>query len=238
VRTLPLRGWLVISSCLVITAVVSCTIHFRSRAPASVYTAASAQDEVYEVVVRSMVTPIPGQAHMSQLVFDDSVLTDVRTEQDKKSCQGSVRKRQLLESSTPPYTSLLDNIYWVLTGGWRDNGSLRPDTIQNFVEKSCTVGRLSGTFHTDFPRTFVDRDSFAFDIVTSGKNNLKNFRQTFPGASGIISLSRVGFDSTLHEAIVSSAFVCGFLCGEGRRYIVRRTGGKWVVAQSLVLWIS
>lgn len=30
------------------------------------------------------------------------------------------------------------------------------------------------------------------------------FRQTFPGAGGVISLSQVGFDSTLHEAIVST----------------------------------
>ena len=75
-------------------------------------------------------------------------------------------------------------------------------------------------------------------LLFCSKNTLKDFRQTFPGASGIISLSRVGFDSTLHEAIVSSEFVCGMLCGEGRRHILRETRGKWVVVQSLVVWIS
>jgi hypothetical protein len=238
VRTPRIRGWLLIAGCLAVTAVVYCTIHIRSRARARPQAVASAEDEVYEAVVRDMVAPIPGQDHISRLVFDDTVLTDLTTGEDKKSCQESVRKRRLLEGSTPPYNSLLDKIYRALTGGWWDTGSLQADTIQDFSEKSCTVGRLSTTFHTDFPRTFVDRDSFGFDMVPNQKNTPRDFRRTFPGASGIISLSRVGFDSTLHEAIVSSAFVCGMLCGEGRRHILRKTRGKWVVVQSLVVWIS
>jgi hypothetical protein len=185
-----------------------------------------------------MLTPVHGQTQISQLVFDDTVLSDLSTGEDRKSCQESVRKRRLLEVGIPPYNSLLDRVYRVLTGGWRDTGTIRPDTIQDFVEKSCTVGRLSTTFHTDLPRTFVDRDSIGFDVIPNQKNTPKDFRQTFPGASGIISLSRVGFDSALHEAIVSSAFVCGMLYGEGRRYIVRKTQGKWVVVQTSVLWVS
>jgi len=238
VRTLRIRGWLLIAGCFVVTSVVYWTIHLRSRASANPQAVASAEDEVYEAVVRDMVTPIHEQAHISQLVFDDTVLTDLTTGEDKKSCQESVRKRPLLEGSAPPYNSLLDKVYRVLTGGWWDTGPLRADTIQDFVEKSCTVGRLSTTFHTDFPRTFVDRDSFGFDMVPNQKNTPKDFRQTFPGASGIISLSQAAFDSNLHEAIVSSAFVCGMLCGEGRRHILRKTRGKWVVVQSLVVWIS
>jgi len=217
---------------------VYCTTHLRSRAPASPQAVASAEDEVYEAVVRYMVTPIHGQAHVSQLVFGNTVLTDLTIGEDNKSCQDSVRKRRLLEDSTPPYNSLLDKIYRALTGGQWDPGSLRADTIQDFVEKSCTVGRLSTTFRTDFPRAFVDRDSFGFDMVPNQKNAPKDFVQTFSGASGIISLSRVGFDSTLHEAIVSSAFVCGMLCGEGQRHILRKTRGNWVVVQSSIVWIS
>lgn len=235
-RTLRIRGWLLIAGCLALAAVVYCTIHLRSRAPASPQAVASAEDEVYEAVVRDMVTPIPGQAHISQLVFDDTVLTDLTTEADMNSCKERTRKLLLLEGSTPPFNSLADKIYRAFTR--RDDGLLRADTIQDFLEKSCTVGRLSTAFHTDFPRTFLDRDSVAFNIVPSQKNASKDFRQTFPGASGIISLSRVGFDSSLHEAIVSSVFNCGSLCGENRRYILRKMRGRWAVVQSLVVGIS
>jgi len=238
VRTLRIRGWLLIAGSLALTTVVYGTIHLRSRAAVNPQAVALAEDEVYQAVVRDMVTPVHGASHITQLVFDDTVLTDLTTGEEKKSCQESVRKRPLLDATTPPYNSLLDKGYRVLTGGWWDSGTLRADTIQDFVEKSCTAGRLSTTFHTDLPRTFVDRDTFGFEIVPNQKNNRKDFGQTFPGASGIISLSRVGFDSTLHEAIVSSAFVCGFLCGEGRRHTLRKTRGKWVVVQSSMVWIS
>lgn len=45
---------------------------------------------MYEAVVRDMVTPTDGQAHISQLVFDDAVLTDLAIGEDKKSCQATI----------------------------------------------------------------------------------------------------------------------------------------------------
>lgn len=198
----------------------------------------TAADAVYEAVVRDMVTPTHGKTSISQLVFDDRVLTYQMTGTDINSCKESARKLLRLQSSTPPFNSLIDKVYRALTGGWWDAGSLRADTTQDFLDKSCTDGRLSTNFHTDFPREFVDRDSIGFDMVPNQKNGLKDFRKAFPGASGIISLSRVGFDSNLHEAIVSSVFVCGMLCGQGQRHILRKTSGKWVVVQNLVVWIS
>jgi hypothetical protein len=201
-------------------------------------TVSSAADEVYEAVVREMVTPTHRQAKISQLVFDDRVLTELTFGADRKFCEESVRKVLRLENSTPPYNSLVDKMYRVLTGGWWNTGLLRADTIQDFLGKSCTEGHLSRTFHTDFPRTFVDHDSVEFDIVPNQNNVRKDFRQTFLGAGGILALSRVGFDSSLQEAIVSSEFVCGMLCGQGRRHILRKTRGKWEVVQSLVVWIS
>jgi len=183
-----------------------------------------------------MVTPTHGQSETSQLVFDQAVLSDLTDERDSPSCMESVQKLLRLEGSTPPFNSLADKIYRAFTR--RDDGLLRADTIQDFLQKSCTAGRLSATFHTDFPAVFVDGNSFRFGLVADQNSGLRDFSQAFPLASGLISLSRVGFDSGLDEAIVSSTFVCGLLCGERRRYILRKTRGKWVVVQSLVVWIS
>ena len=237
-RTLRIRWWLLIAGCLAVTAVVYCTIHLRSRAPASPQAVTSAENEIYEAVVRDMVTPVHGQAHISQLVFDDTVLTDFATGEDKKSCQERVRKRRLLDNSTPPYISLLDKTYRVLSGGWWDTSSLQADTIQDFVEKSCTVGRLSTSFHTDFPRVFIDPNSVFIDMFPIHENGQKDFEKVYPGASGIISLSHVGFDPTLDEAIVSASFVCGGLCGTGWRYTLRKKRGRWAVAGKSIIWVS
>lgn len=236
VRIIHHRPWITVVVCVAIAITLLNRFHPSKSRPDD-KTISAAADEVYEAVVRDMVKPAHGQPTISQLVFGDSVLTDLTTGTDTNPCKVRVRKLLLLESSTPPFNSLADKIYRGLTRR-QDDGLLRPDTIQDFLDKSCTEGQLSTTFHTDLPRTFLDSRSFEFNLVPNQKNGLKDFGRTFPGADGIISLSHVGFDPTLHEAIVSSAYVCGMLCGEGRRHILRKIRGKWVVVQSLVVWIS
>src|SRR5580704_1327151 len=117
-RTPRIRGWLLIAGCLAVTAVVYCTLCLRSRLIASPQAVSSNEDQVYEAVVRDMVTPIHGHAHTSQLVFDDAVLTDLETGADMKSCQDSVRKRLRLQgNNTPPFNSLADKADRIFNGG-------------------------------------------------------------------------------------------------------------------------
>jgi hypothetical protein len=197
---------------------------------------AAAEDEVYEAVVRDMVTPTHGEATTNQLVFEDNVQVGLMTGEGEGGCKESVRQRLRLDDA-PPFNTFADKVYRLVTRGWYDD-SPRPDTIQDFVEKSCAKGPLSRTFHTDLPRVFIEPNSVLFDIVAADRNGLKDFRQTFPKAAGIISLSHVGFDSGLHGAMVSSSFVCGGLCGEGKLYVLRKTSGKWEVVSSSIIWVS
>lgn len=225
-RTHRTRGWILIAGCLVVAAVLYCTMHLRSRTPASPQAVASAEDEVYEAVVRDMVTSMhQRRSDINHLVFDDTVLTELRAEEDSQSCKERVRTNLRLESST-----LSDRLYRLLTRSGYD--SLRTDTILDFLEKSCTAGHLSQAFRTDLPRTFVAAGSLRFD------GGPKSFLELFPGASGIISFSYVGFDSTLREAIVSTAHSCGGLCGTGSQYFLRKRWGRWEVVNKRVVWVS
>ncbi len=228
--------WIASLACAAIAIALLCWFHLsKSRSGERAVTAA--EDEVYEAVVRDMVRPTDAQANTNQLVFNETVLTDLTTGADIKACEESVRKQAQLQDNTPPYNSLADKAYRVLTRGWHD-GSLRTDTIQDFIQKSCTESPLSRTFHTDLPRVFINPNSISFDIAPIDRNGRKDFQQTFPGASGIISLSHVGFDPTLHEAIVSTLFICGDLCGTGRRYILRKKRDRWVVVGKPIVWVS
>jgi hypothetical protein len=228
------RPWIVPVGCAAIAIALLWFYLSKSRPDESAKKAA--EDEVYEAVVRAMVTPTNGQATTNQLVFDDAVLVGFINGGDAKSCKESVRK-QLRFDDTPPFNTLADKVYRVLARGGYDD-SPRSDTIQDFIEKSCTKGPLSRTFHTDFPRVFIDHNSVFFDIVPIDRSGLKDFRQTFPKAAGIISLSHVGFDSSLHQAMVSSWFDCGFLCGTGRLYILRKTRGRWEVVSISITWVT
>ena len=234
--TLHLRRQFAIVAC-VATAITLLCWACSSKPRHNQKEVAAAEDEVYEAVVRDMITPIHGEVHLSQLVFDDTVLTGLLPGADVKSCKETARKRLWLESSKPLYDSFADKVYRVFTLRAYD-GSLRPDTTQDFLKMACTAGRLSQTFHTDLPRTFIAAESVHFKDWPIEENGMKSFEQLFPGAGGIISFSHVGFDSTLHEAIVSTAFVCAGLCGSGYRYILRKERGRWEVVNKLMLWVS
>jgi hypothetical protein len=182
---------------------------------------AVAEDDVYETVVRHLYIPSKKSASApdvaaTQLVFSSTLDTCLCPGVDSKACLDGVRQR--------------------LRGA--ADGSIRSETIDNFIKQSQAAGTLSTTFKTDLPRTFVAPDSLYLDIVPIEKNGQKSFYESFPRASGIISFSHVGFDSTLHEAIVSTSIVCGGLCGTGRRYVLRKKWGKWEVVDAWVVWVS
>jgi hypothetical protein len=229
------RPWIVPIACAAIASAFLCWFHL-SDSRHDENAVAAAENEVYEALSRAMSKPANGQENAIQLVFDETVLTDFLTPAGgKNACEEGVRQ-QLRVDDTPPFNTLADKMYRLLTYGWYD-ASPRADTIQNFIVKSCTKGPLSRTFHTDVPRAFIDPNSVYFDFVPVPNNGVKDFRQAFPKAGGIISLSHVGFDSGLHEAMVATSYVCGSLCGGGELYILRKTRGKWEVIARSTLWM-
>lgn len=209
----------------------------RQPVPPDEKAVSAAEDEVYEAVVRDMLAPPGKTIGVTQLVFADTLIIGRVSGPDGESCQESVRKEFSLADDPPPFNSFADKIYRAVTRGGYDR-PLRDETIQAFAERSCSVGHLSQTFHTDLPRTFIASESVYFDGWRVDKSLSKPFEQLFPGAAGILSFSHVGFDPSLNEAIVSSSFVCGGLCGTGQRYILKKRRGRWQVVSSRIVWMS
>ncbi len=108
----------------------------------------AAPDEVYGAVVRDMITPARGPAKARQPVFDDMALSQLAPGSNIQSCKESIRKEQPLQAiEPPPFNSFANKVYRAVSQG-RIDGSLRADTIQDFLEKSCGIGRRSRTLHT------------------------------------------------------------------------------------------
>ena len=63
------------------------------------------------------------------------------------------------------------------------------------------------------------------------------FLRRFPNSYGMLTFSRVAFNRELTEAFFYTEHLCG-LCGEGKFVIMRKTEGKWAVADSAGTWIS
>jgi len=231
------RWWIASVVCMAIAIAVLWRVHTpRHRLDQRVATAA--QDEVYTAVVRDMITPGSGPENVAQLVFGDEILSERRAGTEMEACKEEVRKREHWKFDDPPlYDTLIDKAYRFLTLGWV-SGSAGTKTVEDFLEKTCSTGHLSRTFQTGFPRSFVTSESIHFKDWPIEKDGPPSFEEQFPGASGVISFSRVGFDSGLDEAMVSVRFYCGGLCGTGWRYILKKRRGKWEVANKYVNWMS
>jgi len=63
------------------------------------------------------------------------------------------------------------------------------------------------------------------------------FFARFPSGYGAMRFSRVAFNRELTEAFFYTEHLCG-LCGEGQFVYMRKTGDKWVVADTALTWIS
>jgi hypothetical protein len=233
------RWWIAASVCIAIAIVV--TWGFYAPGPKhnlDERIVAATQDEVYAAVVRDMTAPGDGLGHVTQLVFGDELLSESRAGTDMEACKGEVRKREHWKFDDPPvYDTLIDKTYRFLTHGWI-SGSTATETVEDFLEKICRTGDLSRTFQADLPRNFVAAEKIHFKGMAIEKDGPLSFEKLFPGASGIISFSRVGFNSGLDEAMVSVRFYCGGLCGTGWRYILKKRRGKWEVADKPIIWMS
>jgi hypothetical protein len=230
VRAKPRYSWLAATATAAIAAfgVSSCSSGQRSTEKQ----VAAAENDVYEAVVHDIVRT---SKESGELVFNQTLLTEFPSAVESRSCQESVRKNVPLEDYTPPYNSLADRVFRFVDRSYDDSYSLRADTIRNFVAKVCKSGRLSQTFHTDLPKTFIAIGSTHFKDLNVNDGS-KAFEQLFPRARGIISLSHVGFDSTLREAIVLTSFECGVLCGSGQCYSLRNIRGHWEVVSKWIVW--
>ena len=115
------------------------------------------------------------------LMFGDTMPGKLAPGGNMKWCQESARMS--LEENVLPHISL------------------RADTIQDFVTKACTNHSLSESFRADLRKTFGEAGS-------KHESAPKAPEHASPSA-GYVSFSRVGFDSTLDEAVVETSFFCG-----------------------------
>lgn len=79
-----------------------------------------------------------------------------------------------------------------------------------------------------------------YEVATEQEMKLypsEAFFARFPSSYGALTFSRVALNRGLTEAFFYTEHLCG-LCGEGKFVYMRKTGGKWVVADTASTWIS
>lgn len=76
-----------------------------------------------------------------------------------------------------------------------------------------------------------------FDMIEL-EEDWKTFYRMYPRSNGYMRFSRVGFNVAGDEAFLSTAWMCGSLCSEGRYILLRKKNGQWKIETSELTWVS
>ena len=66
----------------------------------------------------------------------------------------------------------------------------------------------------------------------------QQFYQDHPGAAGILSISRVGFNSDKSLAVVYIAAKTSMMMANGKCYLLAKKNGSWEIEKEEMIWFS
>ena len=115
-------------------------------------------------------------------------------------------------------------------GALQELGALAAGLREDFDRKraeTVPVRQLSARI----PVTLVSRPALDSIGGANPREYWDAFRSRFPGAFGLIALSRVGFSSDGSHAMVLADYGCGGRCGGTRYYLLERAAGSWRIVR-------
>ena len=93
-------------------------------------------------------------------------------------------------------------------------------------------------FKLAVPIVFVSSETLKTLPQTDADKYWEEFYRRYPGSSGHIAFSAIGYSADGSLAVLMIDRGCGGLCGHGYIVSVRRSGGKWRVASIQGTWVS
>jgi hypothetical protein len=75
-------------------------------------------------------------------------------------------------------------------------------------------------------------------IFGQNQDGWQLFYEKYPDAPGITSLSQVGFNVTLDQALVYVGTLSHYLAGAGYYILLKKVNGTWTIDQQVMTWIS
>lgn len=106
--------------------------------------------------------------------------------------------------------------------------SIDNETVEDFRKNNQTSDLL------DTPLTINKK--YEYVPLPSNDTEWLQFQENYPNVISIATLSKIGFNSKLDQALVYMAYYCGDECGLAKIYFLVRKGDLWNVKGSLDLW--
>ena len=183
---------------------------------------------------------------MPFMALDEKVPTDY-------VIYSAVLDRTIEKSSTDPLIVVMDSTAsrGLVTAGLKTELMRRhfgvfaatyESTLDDFVAKNQTsIAVTEKPFASVVKVKVVARKDLPSSDTIDPRNPREfwnQFHAKYPGARGIMTFSRPGFDKSGNHALVYYRLSCGTLCGRVGFVLLRNSGGQWRILQEVVPIIS
>lgn len=140
--------------------------------------------------------------------------------------------RDFAQTETESKRQLTDRIRFVS----KNLPALEKKTASNFKKQNRKPFPLQEQFALSVPVKLISDEEFR-QLVPSAAD-WSGFYAAYPGAPGLLTFSRVGFNRDLTQAVVYLSQVAGPLGGEGVFVLLQKENGVWTPTEEITVWIS
>jgi hypothetical protein len=112
-----------------------------------------------------------------------------------------------------------------------------PATSESFRQRNDAAHRIHANMELGAPYVLLSQAEMAL-IFSPNRDGWQAFYEQYPDAPGITTFSRVGFNTTLDQALVYVGTMSHYLAGAGYFVLLNKVNGVWIVDQQMMTWIS
>jgi hypothetical protein len=112
-----------------------------------------------------------------------------------------------------------------------------PETQDSFRSRNATSQILRSNMQLGEPYTLLSQ-SARNRIFGQNQSGWDVFYNHYPQAPGITTFSRVGFNSSLDQALVYMGTQSNWLAGAGYYFLLIKVNGTWTIDQQVMVWVS
>jgi hypothetical protein len=127
---------------------------------------------------------------------------------------------------------------------------LSEEAFSDFKAKNKEQYRLENKLSVTTPCVFISKEkedslfptahitSIDSNSIEQMQNNWNQFYQQYPGMHGIVTFSRVGFNSDKSQAVVYVRYDGGIMTHRGEYFVFAHKNGSWEIQTQKLIWIS
>jgi hypothetical protein len=145
--------------------------------------------------------------------------------------------RLVLTEKTATDPGGVENTASVLEHALTQLKDVDPQTAASFQVRNETQVSLKPNMNIGLEYVLLTEDNRR-QIFNVNQNGWDIFYADYPGAPGITTLSRVGFNNAMDEALVYIGTESHWLAGAGYIVLLKKVNGAWTVDQQVMTWIS